>query len=549
MSDRSIRTPGDEPLPLHELISQVLSQENSSSPPLVSPLQGLGTMQFLNQRLANQPILDLLNSILRGVGQVIFLNNPIGGLLILTALLIQSPWVGLLSLVGVAASTITAIALKLDRDSRRNGIFGYNGVLVGAALGIFSLPGNGAWNLSWVVAVILFAALTTVLMKTLGVWCATQLNVPFLTLPFNIATLLFLILVLLLPQPWFDLGATATSSTAETLNGFRLLASLPIGFGQVFLADKPIAGILVLLAVVICTPIGAAVGILGCAMGVLSGFLLGVPLETLYAGWGYNALLGAMAIAGVFYAPNLRSLWIGAGCAVLCALVGGMLGRLFSPLGLPVLTVPFCLVTLGFFLVLKRSLPSLVPVSLHAVTSPEEHWQRYLAAKDVITNFRRHLQAAMGGKLRRFMLEQASESVKGDLRYIFDAIDRDRSGTLSTSELAEHLRQADQMTSEAELAYLFNCLDVDRSGAIDFEEFGELMLRHRRLMARYAEFRTYFLPIDVNGDDTISVDEMNVAMSSVGEKPLSDKEVAFLQRRIGKQPLTWNCFIEMLLVT
>ncbi|MGB3203850.1 MAG: urea transporter [Crinalium sp.] len=518
VSDR-IATPGDEPLPLHELISQVLGDDDSSSPFVLNPLRGLGTMQSLNQRLAKQPLLDFINSLLRGIGQVIFLNNPISGFLILTALFIQSPWVGFLSLVGVTASTISAIALKLDRDSRRNGIFGYNGILVGAALGIFGLPGNGSGNLNWVVAVIVFAALTTVLMKTLGVWCATKLNVPFLTVPFNIATLLFLMIVSL-PQPWFDLGTTATSSTSETFNGLRLLASLPIGFGQVFLADKLIAGILVLLAVAICTPIGAAVGILGCTLGVLSGWLLGFPLDTLYAGlWGYNALLGAMAIAGIFYAPNLRSLWIGAGCAVLCAVVGGMLGRLFSVWGLPILTVPFCLVTIGFFLVLKRSLPSLVPVSLHTVTSPEEHWYRYQAAKDVISNFRRQLQVAMGGKLAQFMLEQASESVKGDLRYIFDAIDGDRSGNLSTSELSKHLRASNQVTSEAELAYLFNCLDVDGSGAIDFEEFGELMLRHRRLMARYAEFRTYFLPIDMNGDNSISVDEMNLAMSSVGKLP------------------------------
>ena len=52
-------------------------------------------------------------------------------------------------------------------------------------------------------------------------------------------------------------------------------------------------------------------------------------------------------------------------------------------------------------------------------------------------------------------------------------------------------------------------MDRDGSGAIDFEEFGELMLRPQRLMSRYTEFFTYFLPIDVDADDIISMQEMN----------------------------------------
>jgi solute carrier family 14 (urea transporter) len=83
-------------------------------------------MQPLNQRLANQPGLDFLNYTLRGIGQVIFVNNPFSGLLILLALFIQSPWVGVMGLVGVVASTLTAVLLKLDRGSLRNGIFGFN---------------------------------------------------------------------------------------------------------------------------------------------------------------------------------------------------------------------------------------------------------------------------------------------------------------------------------------------------------------------------------------------------------------------------------------
>jgi hypothetical protein len=72
-------TTSDEPLPLHELISRILAPEPSFQKPK-GLLAGLGTMQALNQRLANQPLLDFINATLRGISQVIFVNNPLSGL-------------------------------------------------------------------------------------------------------------------------------------------------------------------------------------------------------------------------------------------------------------------------------------------------------------------------------------------------------------------------------------------------------------------------------------------------------------------------------------
>ena len=541
----------DSSLPLHELMSQVLAPDRSRLQRASGLVPALGTMQRLNQRLARQPIADFVNAILRGIGQVVFVNNPLSGLLILLALAIQSPWIAVMSLLGLLASTLTAIWLQLDRTAIRNGIFGYNGILVGAALAIFGLSGNGSWHAGWAIAVIVFAAHTTVLMKTMGMWLVTRFKVPPLTLPFNLVTLFFLSAVLFLPQSFFDLGPPALPAVPlSSINWLNLVRSLPIGFGQIFLVDRLLPGCLIFLAVAICTPLGALVGLLGCCLGVAIGLVVGVAPGTLYAGlWGYNAILTALAIGGVFYAPTLFGILLGCGCAIATTLFGGALSLLLSFLGLPVLSVPFCMATMSCVALMRKFLPSLVPVALHAVTSPEEHRQRYLVAREVISNFRRQLKAAIAGQRHHFLFDRSSVALRGDLRYIFDAIDTDRSGTLSTQELATHLRQAGQVPSETELAYLFDRMDADGNGEIDFAEFGELMLRHQRLMARYDEFRTYFVPIDANGDDCISLDEMNVAFSSVNQPLLSAAEAAFLHKQANGKPLTWNRFIEMLLVT
>ena len=129
-----------DPAPLHELMSHLLADKPIASRQTTTVLAGIGTLQHWNRQLEQAPTLDFINSILRGIGQVIFINNPISGLLILLALFIQSPWVGWMGLLGVLISTTTALLLGLDRDTIRNGIFGYNGLLVGAALGTFGDP-------------------------------------------------------------------------------------------------------------------------------------------------------------------------------------------------------------------------------------------------------------------------------------------------------------------------------------------------------------------------------------------------------------------------
>jgi hypothetical protein len=115
----SVKIKGDETSPLHELISRILKSEESSLGRAAGVLPVSGTMQQLNERLANQAGLDFINYTLRGIGQVIFVNNPLSGLLILVALFIQSPWVAIMGLVGVVASTLTAVWMKLDRAPLR----------------------------------------------------------------------------------------------------------------------------------------------------------------------------------------------------------------------------------------------------------------------------------------------------------------------------------------------------------------------------------------------------------------------------------------------
>ncbi|PRQ08369.1 urea transporter [Enhygromyxa salina] len=533
-----------EPAPLHELLARVVAPV--AAPPPAAWRFPLGTMQALNQRLAERPSLNFVNATLRGIGQVIFANNPVSGLIILVAMFVQSPWLGLMSLVGVISATAMAMAMRLAPDAIQNGVFGLNGLLVGAAMGFAGRAGNGPWNPVWIAAAVLLSALATVVMHTLGTWFVTRLKAAPLGVAFNAVMLVFFLVVVFVPQTLFDLGPSPAPFPAESIDGLRLARSLPAGLGQVFFSDGVIPLLLIVVAVGICTPIGLVVALLGCAISLVAGLSLGARPGEMYLGlWGYNAVLSATAIGGVFYAPNWRSITLGSICAFLASAGSIVLARWLAPL--PVLSIPFTIVTVGCFWVVRRTIPSLVPVALHAVASPEEHRQRHAVASEVISQFRRALTAASRHEQRVSLFDQAPSVEKHELRRVFDAIDHDHSGELSPAEIEGHLASAG--ISGAELALMLECLDVDRDGLISFEEFGELLLRHRRLMSRYDQFFTYFMPIDADGDDVISIDEMNNAMRSVGERPLSSAETEQLQRRAQGQPLTWDRFIQVLLLT
>ena len=75
----------------------------------------------------------------RGIGQVMFQNNALSGLLMLIGIFLNSWQMGLLAVSGNIISTLTARISGYDCDDIKNGLYGFNGTLVGIAVGVFML--------------------------------------------------------------------------------------------------------------------------------------------------------------------------------------------------------------------------------------------------------------------------------------------------------------------------------------------------------------------------------------------------------------------------
>lgn len=136
----------------------------------------------------DHPTFGFVEWSLRGVGQVVFQNNALSGLVILAALFFNSWIYGAICILGVVTATATALALKADRGMIRDGLFGYNAALTAMALGGFFLTLTWAgflYTLFGVVVTTWFWASIAIFLKPIGM--------PVLTSTFVLVTWLMLI--------------------------------------------------------------------------------------------------------------------------------------------------------------------------------------------------------------------------------------------------------------------------------------------------------------------------------------------------------------------
>ena len=160
--------------------------------------------------------MQMMKSIFRGVGQVMFQGNALSGALMLAGIGCNSLLMCLFALVGSAIGTCTAVALRYDADRIRDGLYGFNAALVGIAVPCF-MPIHTGSVLLMVVACVLSALVTRLFER--------QRLVPALTAPFVLITWAMLLLGHVFPQ--LQLPATTATGTAES---FSLVRAASLSF-------------------------------------------------------------------------------------------------------------------------------------------------------------------------------------------------------------------------------------------------------------------------------------------------------------------------------
>jgi len=338
----------------------------------------------LKDRLRDHPTLGFVDWVLRGIGQVVFQNNPISGAVILAAIFYNSWIYGTVCLLGAIIGTLTALWLRADRGMIKDGLFGFNGALIPIALVAYTSQNFATGNMPNVhlwIYIVLCAAFTSVMVPAFGALLGPH-KVPGLTMPFVLATWFFL--GALLQFTTIDVSTALKPTSPSDFTGPRPDYTLDTwylgitnGIAEIFFQDNWLSGIIILIGIAINTRIGAAMALMGSALAVGVAVFYGAHDEAIRDGlFGYNAALTAMALGGLFYVLNLAGFIYTVIGVLVTARVWASLGIFLEPSGMPVLTSAFVFVT-WLMLLAKNGFPALVPVAPADATTPEENLKRF----------------------------------------------------------------------------------------------------------------------------------------------------------------------------
>ncbi|XP_072849081.2 urea transporter 1 isoform X1 [Pogona vitticeps] len=343
-----------------------------------------GDMKAFRDWLEDKPLfLQLPDWVLRGVSQVMFVNNPLSGLIMIVGFLVQSPWMTLTCCTGVIVSTLTALILCQDRSAIAAGLYGYNGVLVGMLMAVFSDKGDYYW---WLLLPVVLVSMTCPLFTSALGSLFSKWDLPVFTLPFNLALSLFVAATghynLFFPATLIQPVSAVPNISWSEIRVSLLLQSIPVGVGQVYGCDNPWTGGIIMVALCFSSPLVFIHAVIGSALGVPAALSLASPFNRIYAGlWNYNSCLSCIAIGGMFYALTWQTFLLAITCGLFTAYVGETLGNMFSVFGMPLGTWPFCLSSLTFLL-LTTTNEAIYRLPLSKVTYPEANRTYYLTRKE-----------------------------------------------------------------------------------------------------------------------------------------------------------------------
>ncbi len=226
--------------------------------------------------------IDYRKTVLNGLGQVMLQNNHITGLLFLIGIFYNSWVMGLGALAGIIAGTATAVVLKYEKNDIENGLYGFNGALLGIALLFFFK----ADTLS-LVLIALGSVLSSIIMHY-----AIERKLPVFTFPFVLTTWFLMALI-----NYFSLIPQQSQNTIPA-SGFDIISSAGMGFGQVMFQENIITGIIFFLAILANSRKSAVYALLGSMLGMLVAMVLSLPPNLINVGlFGFNGVLCGIALS------------------------------------------------------------------------------------------------------------------------------------------------------------------------------------------------------------------------------------------------------------
>lgn len=286
---------------------------------------------------------------LRGLGQVMFQDSMWSGLLFFIGIVWGAfdEGQGVVAwgmILGTFISTLTGYILQLPDQNGGQGLWGFNGCLVGCAFPTFM--GNTIWM--W-LGLMLCAAMSTWVRSGLDNVMA-KWGVSSLTFPFVISTYFFLLasrLFASMPPDYMGSPELPVGGGGVLNMEFGNLVIYWLkGIAQIFLINSWITGLFCLAALAVKSWRACMWAAIASAIALFIVIVWHGPAKDIAMGlYGFSAVLTGIALGDTFCNHSWKAaVWTVIGIVATVFIQAGM-NAFFSPMGLPTLTGPFCVAT------------------------------------------------------------------------------------------------------------------------------------------------------------------------------------------------------------
>ncbi len=315
-----------------------------------------------------------INSVLNSYAQVFFSLNKVLAITLFAVTFIN-PSVGVFGLLSVLGSNVMAYVLGFDKKQVEKGIYGFNALLLGLALGYlyaFSL----AFLLLFIISIFAVFFITAALQASMG-----KINLPFLSLPF-----LFCYWMIALASPQLSALSFKTIQTSQVeFNFLEFPAFWKVFFNTLsatFFNKSVWGGLLIAIALFLSSRIAFSLALLAYLSAYGAYQVFGVDVAALTDNLvGSNFIFFGIAIGCFYLIPNVYSfLTVIVFTPILMLLLVG-LNQAFAVFHLNGFTLAFTLLTmLVLYALHHRWIPRFLYLVQIQYYSAETTIYKYLSA-------------------------------------------------------------------------------------------------------------------------------------------------------------------------
>ena len=229
-------------------------------------------------------IKTIVETVLKGIGQIMLQESAWTGLLFLIAICYDSLLMGVGALISCIIATTTARICKFSNENIKAGLYGFNATLIGVGLVFFFETSPLIWFL-----IVLGSILSTLLMEF-----SIRKKIPFFTFPFIVITV-----IAVLSIQHFGLATARIPAVNVEMDGLEVFEVAAHAYSEVIFQGTIAAGLLFFTGVFLNNPTAALYGFVAAVIAGAIAHFDKDSVKLIEDGmFSFNAVLCGIACSG-----------------------------------------------------------------------------------------------------------------------------------------------------------------------------------------------------------------------------------------------------------